>query len=254
VHTLDASGHNPCTRPASVTGRQGGHRTNADPASSPLGEDWLRQRGADSVGSVGLSNYFVVTKLGGGDHGVVQLAEQLSIWGQAGSAWWRAASNMQRHSDASPPLNVQQYGRTVAVLWGWAVTILCDYAVVIGNQPVTVGDHQPVWQGTFRTGARESGYIVFFFNVRGLTHAEQGAMVRINGYELGQLDPYPGAGETHRAWYTQILTLEPHKVFHDKPNEMQIEAVRLKAQDTTGTNVFDDFDVRNVVVLFQQAD
>lgn len=48
-------------------------------------------------------------------------------------------------------------------------------------------------------------------------------------------------------WYTQAIALTGSTLNKEENSELQIEAVRLEEEDTSGTNVFDDFNIKDVV-------
>jgi len=51
-------------------------------------------------------------------------------------------------------------------------------------------------------------------------------------------------------WYTQTIALTGSTLNKEENNEFQIEAVRLEEEDTSGTNVLNDFNIKGVVCFF----
>ena len=138
--------------------------------------------------------------------------------------------------------------------------VVADFVVVHGSTPVLkIGDPNPQenvieeWNGSFNAGGREAGSALMFLNVRHLTHTDREVVVKINGFELGRISPYSGEAETWDNWYTQMFTFEPRAFqLQDGHNTIQIEAVRMRPEQTSGNNVFDDFHIKDVVCFFHQ--
>jgi hypothetical protein len=129
------------------------------------------------------------------------------------------------------------------------MTVLCDITFVHGvGTGVTIGDNQPVWEQTFSTAGRhENGIAVIVLMVRGLT-GSNGAEVRLNDQHVRRIDPYPGADASH--WYMQMLNFTGGPLL-DGDNEFQVNAVP-NANPTPG-NLYDDFQLKNILCLFQQS-
>ncbi|MGH3978339.1 MAG: hypothetical protein ACRDRZ_04965 [Pseudonocardiaceae bacterium] len=146
--------------------------------------------------------------------------------------------------------------------------VVSDFIQIIGDAPVTIGDANVVFEASFNTGGREAGTSVgqtafLIFNVRGLTHANQDVVVRVNGTEQGTIQHYfpggPGVNEGdiddpaklrhQNHWYTQLIALTGSQL-NDGDNELQIEAVRFPGN--TAGNTFDDFQIKDMICFFHQ--
>lgn len=123
---------------------------------------------------------------------------------------------------------------------------------VIQEDPITIGDNNPVWTKRFGTGGRESGVALLMYSIRGLTYAPTGARISINSWTF-EVHPYPGRDETAGAWYMQMHSFNGLALKGSTPNNIvKVEAARLGPDDTTGTNVFDDFQIKDITVFFHQ--
>ncbi|MCG8693174.1 MAG: hypothetical protein MI806_18380 [Minwuiales bacterium] len=129
--------------------------------------------------------------------------------------------------------------------------VVADFTVIVGDTPVTIGDNRPVYEKNFNTGGRFPTDALLMFNVRHLTHTHRNVVVRVNNQEVGRIFPYSGRNEDANNWYTQTIVLNPGQL-RDGDNELQIDAVRLDGADTSPSNVFDDFSVKDVVCFFHQ--
>lgn len=130
--------------------------------------------------------------------------------------------------------------------------VLADFTVIRGDSPITIGDNNTSWDTTFNTGGRHNSAAVLMFNIQHLTHTHRNVVVKVNGNEVGRIYPYSGEFETAKNWYTQIITLTGSQLKSSGNNQLRIQAVRLDPEDTTGTNVFDDFNIKDVVCFFHQ--
>jgi hypothetical protein len=148
---------------------------------------------------------------------------------------------------------------------GAHMPVLSDFTQIIGDTPVTIGDSNPVWSGSFNTGGREAGQPGFLiFNVRGLTHSDLDVPVSINGTQVGTIHNYrPGGSgidttnvnqpEKFRQadhWYTQMIAFTGTQI-NDGDNRIQIQAVQFP--ENTQTNRFDEFEIKNLVCFFHQS-
>lgn len=134
--------------------------------------------------------------------------------------------------------------------------VLCDFTLIQGDGPVTIGDGLPVWEKTFNTGGRRSDQpALLIFNVRGLTRTNDSVNVKVNNTVVGQIHPYGGLttaqkDDTAKYWYTQLIAMNGTEL-KDGNNEIQIEAVGFP--ESTPTNKFDDFNLKDVVCFFHQS-
>jgi hypothetical protein len=129
--------------------------------------------------------------------------------------------------------------------------VLSDFTMIRGDSAVTIGDGLPTWETTFNTGGRESSSPAFLiFNVRGLTHTNVDVAVRINNAVVGHIRRYPGQDETASYWFTQMIAVDG-STLKDGNNELQINAVTFPG--ASNTNLFDDFELKDVVCFFPQA-
>jgi len=142
--------------------------------------------------------------------------------------------------------------------------IVADFVQIVGDNPVTIGDADRVWEATFSTGGRESGRTGFLiFNLRDLTHTNLDVVVSLNGQEVGRIRHYfpggPGVNPTdindphkqrHRGhWYTQMIAFTGSQI-NNGSNRIQIEAVEFPGN--TGNNRFDDFQIKDMMCFFHQ--
>jgi hypothetical protein len=71
------------------------------------------------------------------------------------------------------------------------MAVVADLVQIVGDNPVTIGDADRVWEATFNTEGRESGSTGFLiFNLRDLTHTNLDVVVSLNGQEVGHIRHY----------------------------------------------------------------
>ncbi|MEM7064547.1 MAG: hypothetical protein AAF572_15465 [Cyanobacteria bacterium P01_B01_bin.77] len=144
--------------------------------------------------------------------------------------------------------------------------LLCDFTLIVGDSPVTIGDTNPQWEVSFDSGARDANSPAFLiFNVRGLTHSTRDVEVKVNGIEVGRIHNYrPGGADIDRTtinqpeklrqqdhWYTQMIALDGNKLnSRDNSNRINIKAVDFP--ERRGTNVKDDFQIKDMICFFHQ--
>lgn len=127
--------------------------------------------------------------------------------------------------------------------------VVSDYAIVL-DEPVRIGDGQPVFERRFGTGgARSRSQPVLMLMVRGLT--DRAAEIRLNEQVIGVISPSP----TFNAdmWFAQHFAVRTgilSGASSSTANELQINAVG-ENRPSAG-NQFDDFEVRDIVCMFQQ--
>lgn len=136
--------------------------------------------------------------------------------------------------------------------------VVCDFAMIQGDNAVTIGDNSNIsgWTEEFNTGGRyRDGAAFLIFNVQGLTATTNSVMVEVNGKEVGMISPYYPAGafdERHKNaqhWYTQMINIGPN-VLKNGDNELKVSPVRW---DGGGSDLLDDFRLKDVVCFFQQS-
>ncbi|HEU4412362.1 MAG TPA: hypothetical protein VFS43_44380 [Polyangiaceae bacterium] len=124
-----------------------------------------------------------------------------------------------------------------------------DYVVIQGNSNLTIGDGNQVLERNFTTAGRLAAEpAILAFDLRGLTNATQDVPVRINGVVVGSIAHYPGELETAPFTFHQTITIGPN-ILRDGTNELEIRAVTFPG--SSSTNVFDDFDLSNIVCYFK---
>ena len=129
--------------------------------------------------------------------------------------------------------------------------VVSDFTLIRGDSVVTIGDGATLWEATFGTGGRVAAEpAVLIFNVRGLTEATTNVVVKINNVEVGQIRPYDGSADSPNNWYTQMIAVGGQEL-NDGNNELQIQAVGWPG--ATPNNLFDDFQLKDVVLFFHQA-
>lgn len=142
--------------------------------------------------------------------------------------------------------------------------VLCDFTLIVGDSPISLGDSNQVWEEDFDTGGRRSnspGFLIF--NVRHLTHSNHDVVVSFNGNQVGVIYNYRpgGAGidstninqpEKWRQadhWYTQMIAFSGDQLNSGK-NTIQIQAVQFP--EHTRTNEYDDFQIKDMICFFHQ--
>jgi hypothetical protein len=130
------------------------------------------------------------------------------------------------------------------------MTVLSDFTLIRGDNPVTIGDGTPLWEATFGTGGRvASEAALLIFNVRGLTSTNVDVVVKVNNVQVGTIRRYGGDGDIANNWYTQMIAVGGSQL-NDGFNELQIAAVGWPG--ATSGNLFDDFELKDVVCFFHQ--
>ena len=133
------------------------------------------------------------------------------------------------------------------------MAITSDLVVVQGDASRRIGDRSILWEKTFGSGGA-SGDAVLMLMVKGLTHANEPVKVKINDTEVGKIYPYRyGTAEERRAnsqhWFTQIIHIGSGILHKRGANEIRMEAARYP--EATGRDAFDDYYVKDVVILFK---
>ena len=128
--------------------------------------------------------------------------------------------------------------------------VVSDFTLIQGDGRVTIGDSNTLWEATFGTGGRSASEPAFLiFNVRGLTDTNVDVVVKVNNVEVGTIRRYNGGSDNAGNWYTQMISVDGDTLISGN-NELQIEAVSWPG--ATNGNLFDDFDLKDVVCFFHQ--
>ena len=129
--------------------------------------------------------------------------------------------------------------------------VVSDFTLIRGDSAVTIGDGATLWGATFGTGGRvASEPAMLIFNVRGLTETTANVIVKINNVEVGQIRHYDGSADSPNNWFTQMIAVGGQELI-DGNNELQIQAVGWPG--VTAGNLFDDFQLKDVVLFFHQS-
>jgi len=143
--------------------------------------------------------------------------------------------------------------------------VLCDFAEIVGNEPIQIGDSRHHFQQEFHTGGRIASRPCFLiFNVKHLTHTETPVEISINGNRVGEIQPYfPGGDGISSSddqpekwrqaphWYTQMIAFNGQEIRRGK-NRIDIDAVELP--NPGERNKYDDFQIKNMMCFFHQDD
>lgn len=133
---------------------------------------------------------------------------------------------------------------------------LSDFVVVGGEDVVSIGDKNPSWQEEFWTGDRRSSGLVFLMiTVKGMTWAKKSAEVKINDKSVGHITPnrWPTKDlkkEAAEHWVTQTITFKASDLKDDSKNSITIKAVKYPGG--SGSDIYDDFSIKNVICFFHQ--
>ena len=129
--------------------------------------------------------------------------------------------------------------------------VVSDFTFIQGDDQITIGDGNTLWEANFSTSARvETEPALLIFNVRGLTDTNVDVVVRVNDIQVGTIRRYNGGSSNAGNWFTQMIRIEGATLVSGS-NELRIEAVGWPG--STVGNLFDDFDLKDVVCFFHQA-
>jgi hypothetical protein len=130
------------------------------------------------------------------------------------------------------------------------MVVVADFEEVIGDRPQRIGDSGArVWEGNFTTGGRyHRGPVVLMFEVQGLTDADQGVVVSVNGRDVGRIHPYEGASKN---FHTQMISFPASLLKEQGNNVVQIEAIEFDGSSLS--NLYDDFDLTNMILFYHQV-
>jgi hypothetical protein len=133
--------------------------------------------------------------------------------------------------------------------------IVCDFRMIVGDKPVQIGDAtKPIWGAKFSTlGRYKDGVAFLIFSVRGLTYAQDSLDVNVNGQVVGQITPtyFPAAPPLEGWWFTQMIAMSGSVLHDDKENSILIQAVTFVG--ASGSDVFDDFQIKDMFCFFHQS-
>lgn len=132
--------------------------------------------------------------------------------------------------------------------------ISSNFVIIGQDKDAFLGDGSLRWTDTFDVQGLyndERGAILMLM-VKGLTHAKDPVTVVINGQGVGEINPYRWPTEANRVatmphWYTQIIRI-PSGVLRNGTNELTLRAIGYP--NSTPSNVYDDFLVRNIVCFY----
>lgn len=129
------------------------------------------------------------------------------------------------------------------------MSMVSDFEVIQGDYDKRIGDTGTVcWQQTFEIKEFvPAGTALLMFMVKGLTRTDHSATVMINDRSIGEIFPYPGTNTDY--WFTQIITFDT-RCLRSGQNTLQISAAPHPT--ATAGNMYDDFDVRNVICFFRE--
>ncbi|NET10744.1 MAG: hypothetical protein F6K16_39855 [Symploca sp. SIO2B6] len=136
--------------------------------------------------------------------------------------------------------------------------VVCDFTMIQGDGPVTIGDHSNPngWTQRFNTGGRYDGGAAFLiFNVQNLTATRLSVQVEVNDQEVGRIFSYYPAGAFEERnknaahWYTQMINIGP-RILNNGDNILKVSTVEW--ENGGGTDQLDDFKLKDVVCFFQQ--
>ena len=117
---------------------------------------------------------------------------------------------------------------------------LCDFNQIVGNQPITIGEPDRVWEKNFDAGGRTETVAFLIFNVKHLTHSNLNVPVSINGTQVGSIYPYrPGGSDIDMTdikqvekwrqadhWYTQMIAFSG-SLLNSGTNTIQIQTIHI---------------------------
>lgn len=125
--------------------------------------------------------------------------------------------------------------------------IVSNFKLVVGDRPITIGDSNPVWRGTFSTPPQvQPQPAVLMFNVKDLTSTKTPVDIKINRVSVGQIIPY--SHEKESVWHTQMVAFDGGTL--TGTNEIEIAAVGFPG--ATRTNKLDNFQIKDMICFFHQ--
>ena len=138
------------------------------------------------------------------------------------------------------------------------MAIVCDYTDILfyisgGNRIINIGDFSDTGRyGAgigFATGGRHTGHSAVLYCVyRRLTAGS--VDVRINGSNIGSLSPLPRTDDLDNYWATAIFTFPGDVLRGEGFNSIVIDAIPLA--DPSSGDLFDDFQIKELVCFFKQ--
>ena len=134
--------------------------------------------------------------------------------------------------------------------------VVADFVQIVGDAPISLGDTNRLVERSFSTAGRlASAGAIVILNVRHLTFASTSPVVKINNSPAGYIHPYPELNDADRNnaashWHTQIFAVSGSQL-NNGDNELQVEAVTFPNPGNPG-NLFDDYEVKNVVCFFHK--
>jgi hypothetical protein len=124
----------------------------------------------------------------------------------------------------------------------------CDFVIIQGEEAVTIGDTDPIWETTFRIqGHPRPGQAFLILNLRHLTYAD--VPVLINEQEIGVIYHHENWQVFQDHWFTQMISIGGG-ILRSGENTIQVEAARLPP-DPTSDNEYDDLNLKDVICFYK---
>ena len=144
------------------------------------------------------------------------------------------------------------------------MAIVTDMTVILDDYAKRIGDPNPERIFEFETLNRKTNRrAILMFMVRGLNHATDSVPIYINDEEVGSIKPErwynDDVGEelgeklrkaARRFWRTQIVEFAGDYLKSSGDNKLRIHAVGFP--ESSETNQYDDFWIRDIVCHFKQ--
>ena len=139
------------------------------------------------------------------------------------------------------------------------MTAVADFKIIL-KHPLIIGDAAPEDDQEEREipFRLESNFLIherclLQYEVRGLTVANQNPTVEINNKTVGNIsvNDITGAGNDYiadKVWFQQSMVVEPGQL---KPGNNTLEIKAPSWAHTTTHNKYDDFNIRNIVLMYK---
>ncbi len=128
--------------------------------------------------------------------------------------------------------------------------VVSDFTTILGDSNVKIGDNsnESGWTQSFNTGGRHSpGTAMITFMIKGMTVTTSNATVFVNDKNVGTLFNNRGGNANH--WQTQTVSLNGSSL-NNGNNVIRVTPV---TNQTSSTDDFDDYFLRNVICHFHQS-
>ena len=129
------------------------------------------------------------------------------------------------------------------------MTVVSDFTHIVGDQNIRIGDNsnESGFTDTFSTGGRNSTHNAFItFMISGMTVTTDNADVFVNNTKVGVLFNNKGGNPNH--WQTQTVSMSG-STLNNGNNTLRVSPV---TNQTSATDDFDDYLIRNVICHFHQ--